>query len=459
MLYAICKRWYSKIAFVFIALFSLGVVTVQAESLAGSWSTWVLESGDQFRLDAPPDEAATTEEIAQLMAMVAERDEGALQQIAYWNAGPPSYRWNKIAIDSMIELGTPGNPALRDLALLQVAVYDATVAAWDSKYAYNRPRPSEVSADLETVIPNPPSPSYPSEYAVTAGAASAVLSWLFPDKAQVFEDKAQEAVNSRLLAGVEYPSDVEAGLELGRQVAQLIIERGQADGSDAAWTGSIPTEPGHWTGENPAFPMASTWKPWVLTSADQFRPAPPPAYDSEQMATEMAELKNFERTPVTNAIAMFWEYGGGGRRLYPFWNDVATRLILSSRWDDNAPMAARAYALMNIAGYDSMVACWDGKYTYWAIRPFQLDPEFKPLFTTPNHPSYPAAHGCISTAYATTLAYLFPGDSEELIGLGQQAAESRVWGGIHFRSDIMTGMAIGESVADVVIARGVGDGS
>src|SRR5215213_4152705 len=68
----------------------------QVEPNAGSWTTWVLESGSQFRLDAPPDEAATTDEIAQLMEMAGDRDEAGLQQIAYWNAGPPSYRWNEI---------------------------------------------------------------------------------------------------------------------------------------------------------------------------------------------------------------------------------------------------------------------------------------------------------------------------------------------------------------------------
>jgi membrane-associated phospholipid phosphatase len=426
---------------------------------AGTWQTWVLSSGDQFRLDAPPDEAATAEEVVQLVEMAANLDDAALQQIAYWNAGAPSYRWNQIALDAMLAQSMPGNMALRDLALLNVAIYDATIAAWDSKYTYNRPRPSEVEPALLTIIPNPASPSYPSEYAVTAGAASTILAWLFPDNAQRFQDWAQEAGNSRLLAGVEYPSDVEAGLELGRQVAELVIERGAADGSAAQWTGSIPTEPGHWTGENPAFPTAGTWATWVLESPDQFRPAAPPAYDSEQMATEMEELRAIERTPVTNSTALFWEYGSGGRRIHWFWNDIATRLILTARWDDNAPLAARAYALTNIAGYDSMVACWDAKFTYWAIRPFQLDPEFSPLFTTPNHPAYPSAHSCLSSAMAVTLAYLFPTDSTEVMALAQQATESRIWAGIHFRSDVEAGMAVGENVANEVITHAMGDGS
>ena len=426
---------------------------------AGTWDTWVLESGDQFRLDAPPDEAATADEIVQLIEMAAARDEAALTQIAYWNAGPPAYRWNQIAMDELLARAVPTPGAYRHLALLNVALYDASVAAWDSKYAHNRPRPSEVNADLTTVIPNPASPSYPSEYAVTAGVASAVLGYLFPEKAQFFEDKAQEAVNSRMMAGVEYPSDVEAGLELGRQVAAMVIEHGKTDGFDAQWTGTVPTDPTGWTGENPAFVTAATWQPWVLTSPDQFRSGPPPAYDSEQLAAEMDELRNFERTPVTNSIAMFWEFGAGGRRAYWLWNNVANQLILAANWEDNAPMAARAYALANIASYDSTIAVFDAKYAYWAIRPFQLDPEFSPVFTTPNHPAYPSAHSSISTATAKVLAYLFPADADYVMGLAQQASESRVWGGIHFRSDVIVGTEMGEQVGDAVIAHAMSDGS
>lgn len=451
--------------FVFLVLFSFGMSATVAQDTtlvepdAGTWMTWVLDSADQFPLDTPPDEAATAAEIGELMAMAGERDEDALRQIAYWNAGAPSYRWNQLAIHAMLEQAMPANIAFRDLALLNAAIYDATVAAWNGKYTYNRLRPSEVEPNLETVIPNPASPSYPSEYAVTAGAASSVLAWLFPDKAQLYEAQAQEAVNSRLLAGVEYPSDIEAGLELGRQVAELVIARGEADGTDAVWEGSVPTEAGHWTGENPAFAMQSTWATWALESADQFRPDAPPAYDSEQLAAEMDELRAFERTPVTNSIASFWEFGAGGRRIHWFWNDVASRLILAADWDDNPPMAARAYALVNIAAHDSAVACWDAKFTYWAMRPFQLDPEFSPLFTTPNHPSYPSAHSCISTAVASVLADLFPADAAEVLALASEATEARIWAGIHFRSDVEAGIELGENVANAVIAHAAAGGS
>jgi hypothetical protein len=103
--------------------------------------------------------------------------------------------------------------------------------------------------------------------------------------------------------------------------------------------------------------------------------------------------------------------------------------------------------------------CWDAKYAYWQIRPSQLDPEFKPLFPPPNHPSYPAAHGCLSTAAATTLARLFPRDAEAFLALGRQTAEARMWAGIHYRSDIEAGQALGRAVSEQVLARVLGSAS
>lgn len=425
---------------------------------AGSWSTWLLDSGDQIRLDMPPDEAATADEITELMAMVNARDEDALQQIAYWNAGPPSYRWNQIALNAVDKRGMAGTSINRVLALVHAAIYDGTIAAWDNKYTYNRPRPSAFNADLTTVIPNPPSPSYPSEYAVTASAAATVLTWLFPDDAEFFEAQMQAAVTSRLLAGVEYPSDIEAGLELGRRVAELAIAWGEVDGSTAPWEGSIPTDPTGWTGENPVAPQSGYWQTWALSSPDQFLPEPPPAYDSEQLAAEMEELRIFTRTPYTNGKALNWEFGGGARFNTQRWNETASRLILEARWQDNAPRAAQAYVLLNIAGYDSVVACFNAKYTYWAIRPFQYDPDFATLFATPNHPSYPAAHACSSMSLAVILAALFPVNADEVLAVAHEAGESRIWAGIHFRSDVVAGEALGMDVANAVIAHAMGEG-
>jgi membrane-associated phospholipid phosphatase len=364
-----------------------------------------------------------------------------------------------LALDEALRNNLNWQRAIRDFALMHVAIYDAMIAVWDSKFAYNRKRPSETDASLVTAVPNPRSPSYPAEHAAAAGAAAAVLSYLFPDRASFFAAKAQEASHSRVLAGVQYPTDVSAGLELGRKIAALVIARGKADSSDAEWTGSIPTGPGKWTGTNPILPQMVNWKTWVLASPSEFRSSSPPTYDSPEKAADLAEIKNFKRTPKTDSAAFFWEYAVGGSRGHQYWAEQIGRLLLEYRLDEDPPLAARAYALQNVTGIDAGIACWDSKYTYWAIRPFQLDHDVKPLFPTPNHPSYPAAHGCLSTAEAAILGYLFPRDAATLDALAGEAAESRVWAGIHYRSDIVAGRALGRAVGEKVIARARNDGS
>jgi hypothetical protein len=255
---------------------------------------------------------------------------------------------------------------------------------------------------------------------------------------------------------VEYPSDVRAGLELGRAVAARVIERAKTDGFDTPWTGTVPTGLGFWNGTNPMYPLAGTWKTWVLSSANQFRPGPPPAHDSPQKLAELAELKNFPRTFDTNQKAFFAQTGDG---IFAFWYRSAGQWMFEDRLDDNTPWAARAYALMSVAHHDTMVACWDAKYAYWAIRPFQLDPEIKTLFPTPNHPSYPAAHGCGSGAIAAVMAYLFPRQADFITAKADEMAWSRLWAGIHYRSDIEAGLVLGRSIAQLVIEQAKNDGA
>jgi membrane-associated phospholipid phosphatase len=429
------------------------------EPHAGTWKTWVIVSGDQFRSPAPPAREASEKELDELARTAAERDQAALDRVAYWDTGSPSYRWSEIAVAEHLKGGAPWQIAVRDLSLMHIAIYDAMVAAWDSKYAYKRPHPSVIRTSLTTTMPNPPSPSYPSEHAVAAGAASEVLAYVYPERAAYFRRLADEAAGSRLVAGVNFQSDVEEGLVLGRKVAALVIERGKSDGSDAKWDGQMPSGKGLWTGANPVLPVAGTWKPWVLASGNEFRPGPPLAYDSPEKAAELVELKTFPRTPLTNNEALFWEAAVGGLRAYQYWNEQLARKTLEYRLDDNAPRAARAFALSYVTMYDVGIACWDAKFTYWAIRPFQLDPEVKPLFTTPNHPSYPAAHACASTAVTRILGYLFSRDAEMFAALGHRAGESRIWAGIHYRSDVVAGRQLAIAVADKVIARAKQDGA
>jgi len=152
---------------------------------AAQWGTWVLESSDALRPDAPPDEAATQDEIAQLKELMAQSDGDTQAMIAYWDAGSPTYRWVQLANERQRTL-PPGPLHGRTMSLITVAMYDALIAAWDAKYTYNRPHPSQVDDGLSTMVAMPHSPSYPSEHAVVAGAASTVMAHLWPEEAEQY---------------------------------------------------------------------------------------------------------------------------------------------------------------------------------------------------------------------------------------------------------------------------------
>jgi membrane-associated phospholipid phosphatase len=424
------------------------------EPNAGSWKTWLLSSGSELRIAPPPDDAASRAEIEELRSLAAGRD-AAADRIVYWDAGAAPYRWNEIAIElSHVKNNFGGSTVGRSLALLNVAIHDAIVTAWDSKYAYNRKRPSEIDSSFSTALPNSMSPSYPCEHAVAAGAASAVLGYLFPSEAASLETMAQEAAQSRVIAGVQYPSDARAGLELGRAVAARVVEYGRSDNSDAKWSGTIPTGPGIWNGTNPGGVAELLWKPWVLSSADQFRLPPPPAPDSEQRAIEVAEVKNFARTPVSTGLAYHWQFNlYGGPNIHVLWNRYVSQKIFEERLDYNAPWAARAYSMESVGYMDAYIASQDGKFSYWVARPNMFDPSITTLFPNPNHPSYPSNAAIFNGTVAAILAHLFPRDAALFKGLGDQAGESRIWAGIHFRSDVEGGRTVAKNVADAVIAR------
>ncbi len=433
----------------------------QIEPRAGRWKTWVLDSGAQLRVAPPPRRSAQEAEIRELRSRARNRDDAVLNAISFWDSGPPAYRWNEIAVNILVRDGITGPRSARILSLLNVALYDATIATWNAKYLYDRPRPSEVSSQVAPVIPVPNSPSYPSEHAATASAAAAVLSYLFPNETQRFAQLAQQCSEARLNAGVQFPSDVEAGEELGRKVAELVIAWGRSDGSDAVFTGTIPTGPGKWVGTNPLQPTGGSWRTWVLTSGSEFRPSPPPAFGSEQLARELAEVKNFPRPQpaaganfTTMRQAYFWQLNTA-----KLWNDILTTKLFEYQLDRNPPRAARAYVLMSVAAHDGLIACWDAKYTYWAARPSMLDSSIVLLFPNPSHPTYPSAHAMFDGPYSAVLGYLFPRDADYFTAQAREAGESRLWAGIHFRSDIEAGLSIGHAVGQKVIERARSDGS
>jgi membrane-associated phospholipid phosphatase len=430
----------------------------QVEPNAGQWRTWVISSAREFRVPPPPTPAQTRGELKSMADLIKNNDSHALERIQFWDAGAPSYRWIDL-INKRFTAGVPTTPYVhRVYAYTAMAMYDATIAAWESKYHYKRERPSEVDQKIPTAAEVPDSPSYPSEHSAAAQAAASVLSALLPNEAQSFQAMADEAGWSRVLAGVQYPSDHYAGKELGRKVAEQVIAFMKADGSDAVWTGTTPVGPCNWiqSGPPPGNVTAANWSPLLLNSPGEFRPVPPPACDSPEVQAQAAEVKNFPRTFASNYKAYYWQ-SPEGLLIWPY--TYADKWMFEDHLDKNPPRAARVYALIGAVQFDAFIASQDGKFAYWYIRPNQLDPGIIPLFATPNFPSYPSNHSTFSAARAEMLAYLFPTHADFIRGVAEEAGISRIWAGIHFPMDNVAGLKLGKDVANVFIDWASNDGS
>lgn len=426
------------------------------EPTAGTWRTWVIPSGKDFRAPAPPGYTETEAELNTLANVISHNDPQARERIEFWDAGAPAYRWMDL-INARLLAGTATTAyAHRVYTYVAQAMYDATIATWDSKYVYNRRRPSEVRRGLPTALAVPNSPSYPSEHAATAQAAATVLAYFLPAEAQSFQAMAEDAGWSRVLAGLQYPSDHTAGLELGRRVAEQVIAKAKADGSAAVWTGSVPTGPCKWTGTNPGNVTGPTWSPVLLTSASQFRPVAPPACDTADVLAETGAVRTFARTFGSNYKAYYWQ-SPEGINTWPY--RYADKWMFEDGLDRNPPRAARVYALIASTQYDAFIASQDGKFAYWYLRPHQLDSAIVPLFAVPNFPSYPSNHSTFSASRSEILAYLFPSRAAFARAVGKEAGDSRIWAGIHYQMDNVAGVQLGKSVAGLFISRAESDGS
>ena len=121
--------------------------------------------------------------------------------------------------------------------------------------------------------------------------------------------------------------------------------------------------------------------------------------------------------------------------------------------------AARAFALLNMALHDAAVACWEVKFFYFTPRPSQMDPELKTLIGLPNFPSYTSGHSTFSGAAAEVLSYLFPNGVAEFEANKEEASISRLYAGIHYRSDVDLGKAHGERVGGYTVSFARIDGA
>src|SRR5262249_13767631 len=153
-----------------------------------------------------------------------------------------------------------------------------------------------------------------------------------------------------------------------------------------------------------------------------------------------AEVQRFvaSPTPSETEIARFWADGPGTVTPPGHWFQIAGELIARDGLD--TPRAARLLGLLGATLMDAAISCWDTNYAYLLLRPTQADPGLVTPIPTPPFPSYTSGHATFSAAASEVLAQFFPQDAARLRGLAEEAALSRVYGGIHYRFDSEVGM-------------------
>lgn len=241
------------------------------------------------------------------------------------------------------------------------------------------------------------------------------------------------------------------GPDQARTVADLILARRSADGHNLPWTGSIPVGPEYWypSWEEARPPQRPEWAavtPWFLLTADQFRPGPPPAPGTPAFAEAIAEVRQIAdtRSAAQLAQAGFWTDGPGTATPPGHWNAIACQAIEGSSFDERA--SVRCLAVLGAGLMDAGIATWDCKYTYWSIRPYQVDPAITTPTGQPNFPSYVSGHSTFSGCASHILGSFFPAQAGHFQVLAEAAAESRLLGGIHYRFDNDTGLVLGRAV-------------
>jgi hypothetical protein len=202
--------------------------------------------------------------------------------------------------------------------------------------------------------------------------------------------------------------------------------------------------------------MCGTWKTWVLTSGHEIQPEPPYAFGSARDLADVQEVLDvsLHRTPEQIAIVHKWA------DVTPpaIWNDLLDDRIVGQGL--NPVTSARISAYLNMAMADAFIECWACKYDHWVARPFQRIPGLVTVIPTPNFPSYTSGHSTISAAAAAVMAEAFPAEADFFLQQSEEAALSRLLGGIHFRHDneagTRMGTLIGARVVEQMRAKGGG---
>jgi membrane-associated phospholipid phosphatase len=440
----------------------LGIMTLPASGevvsggpQVGQWKTWVLASGNEIQVPAPPAETSdqTIAELAELRQLQTERSPSANTAMQYYNAVPATQRWHDLAFAlARAEKQSPNRQA-HLAAILHTALHDAVIVTWGAKYQFNRKPPSQMAPDVTPVVPisgevSAPEPSYPSEHAALAGTAVGLLASFFPKEEANLKAMAVELGQTRLLMGANYRSDIVAGFALGQAVAQQALIRAATDGSRAKWTGTVPTGPGIWVGTDPLEPLLGTWKPWLMTRGNQFRPEPPPAFGSAEFQEELALVKRLSSNPTPSQRAIATNFA---TKSLDFVWEPGYALVRHERL--SVPREVRLLAPFAALQLDAYIAAHDAKYTYWSLRPSMADPTIVPFIRLPNHPAYVSNAAIIASAVAELVGAMFPQEADRWRYLSEEAGLSRLYGGIHYPSDERVGNQMGKSLAALAIQR------
>jgi len=371
--------------------------------------------------------------------------------------------WNMTSND-LVAKDIGNNPKLRTLAMVHVAISDAI---------------NTVQNRYTRVIATLPAAPGASVEAAAATAAWHILTQIYPKE----KAKIEEAYATSLKAIPEGPAKSE-GITLGMEVAKAVQADRATDGTSAPDTYRPHTTPGAYVPTTlPLWEQYARAKPWVLKSADQFRPGPPPALSSAEWARDYNEVKSLggtkstARTPEQTEAVTFWENVNFG----PAWQAAARELSTNKEM----PLAecARLFALLNMSLANAYIVNWDAKYTYNFWRPItairngdqdgndatERDAGWTSFNPTPMHPEYPSqatinatiASAVLESVFGPVKAIPFTATdvrdakrTRQFASLADMAEEQknvRVWGGVHYRFAIRASEEVGPKVAAYMI--------
>ena len=368
--------------------------------------------------------------------------------------------WNTAALDA-IRVGKTAPPiASRSLAILHISIYDAVNGIARTNEPYLVQSLTSASASRE---------------AAASAAAHKALVTLFPAAASSFD-----ALHAAILAAIPNGPQKAAGIVWGEFVANQILASRANDGSGAIVPPPGGSGPGVWVPTPPAFapyllPQWGLVAPFAMSSSSQFRPPGPPSLDSEQYAADYNEVKELgaavgsTRTEEQTQIALFWADGAGTETPPGHWNSIAQSIAAGQ--GNTLEENARLFALLNIAMADAAICAWDAKYTFHFWRPVTAINFAEPalnwasFIVTPPFPDYVSGHSTFSGAAATVLPLFYgtedlpfttgsdflPGVSRSFstcLDAAEEAAVSRLYGGIHFRSANEDGLQAGISIGE-----------